>query len=221
MQYGVISAYGGYIFKNTKGTLDIKDVGIGNTGATKAMGFLNDLRYKYNLVPEGVTGDIAKAGFLDGTVAMFLTGPWDVADIKKAKIDYGIAAFPKPPEATGAWSPFVGVQGVLMNAYSKNKEASAKFAEFMVSSDNQVAFQKAGGGRIPVSIKAVKALGTDIDIVGFSKNIAAGTPMPNIPQMGSVWGPWGNAVGLSTAKPKPDFISILAAASKEINANIK
>lgn len=221
MQYGVISAYGGYIFKNKSGTLDIKDLGIGNSGSAKAMGFLNDLRYKYNLIPEGVDGGVAKAGFLDGTVAMYLTGPWDVADIRKAKIDYGIAAFPKPPGAKKAWSPFVGVQGVLLNAYSKNKEAAAKFAEFMVMPENQISFQKAGGGRIPVSKKAVEALASDIDIVGFNKNIAAGTPMPNVPQMGAVWGPWGNAVGLSTAKPKPDFISILAAASKEVSGNIK
>lgn len=221
MQYGVISAYGGYIFKNKSGTLDIKDLGIGNSGALKAMGFLNDMRYKYNLIPEGVDGGVAKSAFLDGAVGMFLTGPWDIADIKKAKIDYGIATFPKPPGATKAWSPFVGVQGVLLNAYSKNKEASAKFAQFMVSAENQVAFQKAGGGRIPVSQKAIAQLGTDIDVIGFNKSIAAGTPMPNVPQMGAVWGPWGNALALSTTKPKPDFAGILSAADKEIRANIK
>ncbi|MBI0444830.1 extracellular solute-binding protein, partial [Deinococcus sp. DB0503] len=39
--YGVISAYGGYVFKNNGGTLNVKDVGLNNAGAVKASGFLN------------------------------------------------------------------------------------------------------------------------------------------------------------------------------------
>ncbi len=127
--YGVISAFGGYVFKNTAGTLNTKDIGLSNAGADKASGFLNDLRYKYNLVPEGVSGDVAKGAFTDGRLAMYLTGPWDMGDIKKAGIDYGITTFPTPPGASGKWSPFVGVQGTMINAYSKNKVAAAGFAK--------------------------------------------------------------------------------------------
>ncbi|PNY79645.1 maltose ABC transporter substrate-binding protein [Deinococcus koreensis] len=219
-QYGVISAYGGYVFKNNGGTLDVRDLGVGNAGVAKAMGFLNDLRYKYKLVPEGVDGGGAKSAFVDGRLAMLLTGPWDMGDIKKAGIDYGIAAFPTPPGATGKWSPFVGVQGVLMNSYSKNKAAAARFARFIISPDSQVAFNRAGG-RIPISAAAVAQLRNDVVVSGFSKNIAAGVPMPNVPQMGAVWGPWTSAIVLSTGKPSPDYLSILSGATQEIKANIK
>ncbi|ACO45828.1 maltose ABC transporter substrate-binding protein [Deinococcus deserti] len=220
MNYGVISAYGGYVFKNTGGTLNPKDVGLANAGADKASAFLNDLRYKYNLVPEGVDGGAARSAFIDGRLAMFLTGPWDMGDIKKAGIDYGIVPFPTPPGATGKWSPFVGVQGTMMNAYSKNKAAAGAFARSLSTSDAQISFNKAGG-RIPVSLSARTKLKSDPVVAGFGKSISMGTPMPNIPQMGAVWGPWSNAIAQSVQKPGQNYGQILDKAVQEINSNIK
>ncbi|ULH16202.1 maltose ABC transporter substrate-binding protein [Deinococcus sp. KNUC1210] len=220
MNYGIVSAFGGYVFKNNNGTLNTKDVGLANAGSDKAMAMLNDLRYKYNLIPEGVDGGVAKSAFTDGRLAMLLTGPWDMGDIKKAGISYGIANLPAPTGATGKWSPFVGVQGIMMNAYSKNKQAAAALAKMLVSSSSQVAFNKAGG-RIPVSLAARVQLKADPVVVGFGKAISAGTPMPNVPQMGAVWGPWSNAVAQSVQKPNPNYSGILDSAVKEINSNIK
>ncbi|ADV67055.1 maltose ABC transporter substrate-binding protein [Deinococcus maricopensis] len=220
MNYGVISAYGGYVFKNNSGTLNTKDIGLANAGADKAMGFLNDLRYKYNLVPEGVDGGAAKSAFTEGRLAMLLTGPWDMGDIKKAGIDYGIATFPTPPGASGKWSPFVGVQGIMMNAYSKQKTIAAQFAKQLVSADAQISFNKAGG-RIPVSLAARTKLKKDPVVAGFSKSISVGTPMPNIPEMGAVWQPWSNAVAQSVSKKGADVGKINDAAVSEINKNIK
>lgn len=220
MNYGIVSAYGGYVFKNNNGTLNVKDVGLSNAGADKASAFLNDLRYKYNLVPEGVSGDAASSAFTQGRLGMFLTGPWSMGDIKKAGINYGIIPFPTPPGATGKWSPFVGVQGTMMSAYSKNKAAAAAFAKRISSADAQVAFNKAGG-RIPVSLAARTKLKSDPIVAGFGKTISMGTPMPNVPQMGAVWGPWSNAIAQSVAKPNQNYSQILDKAVQEINSNIK
>jgi arabinogalactan oligomer/maltooligosaccharide transport system substrate-binding protein len=220
MNYGIFSAYGSYVFKNTNGTLNTKDIGLANAGADKAASLLNDLRYKYNLVPEGVDGGVAKSAFTDGRLAMLMTGPWDMGDIKKAGIDYGIANLPTPPGASAKWSPFVGVQGVMLNAYGKNKAAAANLAKALVSSAAQVAFNKAGG-RIPASLSARVQLKADPVVVGFGKAISAGTPMPNVPAMGAVWGPWSNAVAQSVQKPNASYSSILDSAVKEINSNIK
>jgi arabinogalactan oligomer / maltooligosaccharide transport system substrate-binding protein len=220
MNYGIVSAYGGYVFKNTAGTLNTKDVGLANAGADKAMSMLNDLRYKYNLIPEGVDGGVAKDAFVQGRAAMILTGPWDMGDIKKGNIDYGIANLPTPTGATSKWSPFVGVQGVMLNAYSKNKAAAAVLAKALVSAPAQVAFNKAGG-RIPASLSARTQLKADPVVVGFGKAISAGTPMPNVPAMGAVWGPWSNAVAQSVQKANANYSGILDSAVKEINGNIK
>ncbi|MEF2279624.1 maltose ABC transporter substrate-binding protein [Deinococcus sp. YIM 134068] len=218
--YGFFSAYGSYIFKNNGGTLNVSDVGIANAGAARALALMNDLRFKYGLIPEGVSADAAKSAFVDGRLAMVVTGPWDMGDIRKAGIDYGITTIPTPPGATGRWSPFVGVQGVVINAYSRNKAAAAQFARALATSPAQLAFNQAGG-RIPVSLAARTRLKADPVVTGFSRAISAGTPMPNVPEMGAVWGPWGSAVAQSVQKASPNYATILAAALKEIKGNIK
>ncbi|PNY81498.1 maltose ABC transporter substrate-binding protein [Deinococcus koreensis] len=218
--YGFVSAYGGYVFKNNAGTLDTKDIGLDNAGTARALGFLNDLRYKYNLVPEGVDGGAAKSAFVDGRLAMLLTGPWDMGDIKKAGIEYGITTFPTPPGASSKWSPFVGVQGLLVNAYSKNKAAAVQLARQMTSADAQVAFNQAGG-RIPTSLAARARLKADAVVSGFGKAISAGTPMPNIPEMGAVWGPWGAATAQGVQKAGQPYDQLLKKAVSEISSNIK
>ena len=220
LSYGFTSAYGGYVFKNTGGTLNTKDLGLGNAGAVKAAGFINDLRYKYNLIPEGITGDAVKSAFTQGRAAMMISGPWDIDDIRKAGIDFGIAPFPTPPGASGKWSPFVGVQGTIMNAYSKNKAAAAQFAKSITTADAQISFNKAGG-RIPVSLAARTKLKSNPVVAGFSRTISAGTPMPNIPEMGAVWGPWTNAVTQVSQKPGQNYSQILTKAVGEIKGNIK
>jgi len=220
INYGLISAYGGYIFKNNGGTLNVKDVGLGNAGAVQAASLMNDLRFKYKLVPEGMTADAAKSAFVDGRLAMIVTGPWDMGDIKKAGINYGVTTLPTPPGAKGRWSPLVGVQGIVMNAYSKDKAAAGRLAQALVTSTAQVSFNRAGG-RIPVSLKAREQLKTDPVVTGFSKTISVGTPMPNVPEMGAVWGPWTTAVTQSTGEPTPNYASILNSAVLEIRKSIK
>ncbi len=218
--YGFVSAYGGYVFKNNNGTYNVKDIGLDNAGTAKALGFLNDLRYKYGLVPEGVDANAAKSAFVDNRLAMLYTGPWDMGDIKKAGINYGITSFPTPPGATGKWSPFVGVQGILISSFSKNKAVAVQFARQMASADAQVAFNQAGG-RIPTSLAARIRLKADPVVAGFGKAISMGTPMPNIPQMGAVWGPWAAATAQSVQKPNQNYAQLLEKAVQEISGNIK
>lgn len=220
LTYGFTSAYGGYVFKNNGGTLNTKDIGLGNAGAVKAASFINDLRYKYNLIPEGINGDAVKSAFTQGRAAMMISGPWDIDDIRKAGIDFGIAPFPTPPGASGKWSPFVGVQGTVMNAYSKNKAVAAQFAKSITTADAQISFNTAGG-RIPVSLAARTKLKSNPVVAGFSRTISAGTPMPNIPEMGAVWGPWTNAITQVAQKPGQNYSQLLTKAVGEIKGNIK
>ena len=220
MGYGLVSAYGGYIFKSKAGTLDVRDLGIGNAGAIQAARLINDLRFKHGLVPSSLKPDVMKKAFLDGKLAMYLTGPWDMGDIKKAGIDYGIAAMPTPPGAKNPWKPFVGVQGVLLSAYSKDKAGAVQLAWKLVWGDAQVQFNKAGG-RIPVSKFALARLKDDAVVSGFGASITRGVPMPNVREMGAVWGPWTTAFTYSTAKANPNFGAIFAKAVTDVKKNIK
>ncbi len=220
--HGLFYSMGAYVFgKNKDGSLNKNDIGLSNDGSVKAVKLINDLRYKYNLIPEGAEDDnVEKDLFLKGKLAMWLTGPWAMGDIKKAGIDYGIGLLPKPTGAKRAWAPFIGVRGMVMNAYSKNKATAAGLANFLAEPNQQIGMNKVGG-KVPISRTAVKKLASDPTVVGFGAAIAAGIPMPNIPEMGQVWGPWGDALNLAIKSATPDFGKLMADAVAKIKAAIK
>lgn len=218
--YGFVNAFGGAVFgRETGGGLDANNIQLGGDAGLKAFNFVKDLRYKYKLVPEGVDYGVADGAFKEGNLAMIVNGPWALGDYRKAKIDYGVALLPTPPGASKPWGPFVGVQGVAVNAYSKNKTAAANFAKLLVTPSAQVSFNKAGG-RIPVSKSALIQLKNDPVVAGFSQAIAIGTPMPNIPEMGKVWGPYGNAVSQTIQKSDTNVEKIVADMVAEIKKGI-
>jgi len=216
--YGWFTAYGASVFGKSGNTLDTSQVKLGGEPGIKAMTFIRGLRYKYKLIPEGVDYAVADGAFKDGSLAMIMNGPWAIGDYKKAKIDFGIAPMPAPPGG-GQWRPFVGVQGVAMNAYSRNKTAAANFAKLLVSPQSQISFNQAGG-RIPASKAAVAELKNDPVVAGFAPIIASGFPMPNIPEMGKVWGPWGNALSQVTQKADSNIPSIVNNMVAEIQKSL-
>lgn len=207
--FGFWRAYGGYIFgPSDGGGLSATDIGLGGESGYAAAGFIKDLRYTYELVPAGIDYPVANAAFIDGAAAMILNGPWAVGDYREAGLDFGIAPMPAPPGAEAPWGPMVGVQGIVMNAFSRNRDAALAFAEFLVQPERQVAFNQAGG-RIPVALEALDELADDPVVQGFSASIALGQPMPNIPEMGQVWGAWGNALELVLQSPDSDVEAIV------------
>lgn len=217
--YGWWNAYGGYIFgASPEGGLSASDIGLGGEAGYAAAQFIKDLRFTYGLVPEGIDYPVANGAFLDGAAAMILNGPWAVGDYREAGLNFGIAPMPSPPGARGPWGPMVGVQGIVLNAYAADKEASVAFAEYIVAPERQVAFNQAGG-RIPVALAATAALADDPVVQGFSASIALGDPMPNIPEMGRVWGAWGNALQLVLQSPTSNVEAIIDDMMEQLGAN--
>lgn len=63
VSYGLLSANGGYVFKNDNGTLDTEDVGLGNDGSVKGLEFIKSLVDDKLMTPD-ITDDIAKEKFI-------------------------------------------------------------------------------------------------------------------------------------------------------------
>lgn len=216
--YGFWNAYGGYLFdKNASGATNVDDIGLGGEAGVEAANIIKDLRYTYNLIPEGVDYQVANSAFTDGVLAMILNGPWAIGDYRDAGVNFGIAPLPTPPGAKNAWGPLVGVQGIVMNAYSDNKTEAINFAKYLVSPEQQISFNQAGG-RIPVSLSAVEQLSDDPVVQGFSQTIALGDAMPNVPQMSQVWGAWGNALQLVLQNPASDVETIIQDMTAQLEA---
>lgn len=195
-----IYGFGGYVFKDTPSGLDPNDIGLDNNGAIDAINYLNDIIYKYKLVPKGTNKDIANGKFIDGQCAFTINGPWTLVDFTKAKLDFGVAPIPKL--SNGKYpQPFVGVLGIILNGKTKNEENAVKFMKHLCSKNGEVAIYSAGG-RIPSRFDALKdpLVAKDKEITVFAQSANNGVPMPNIPEMTQVWPYMGAALSLAETK---------------------
>ncbi len=184
--YGLISAGGGYAFKrNADGTYDAKDTGVNNVGAVRGVETLVSL-IKAGVMPKTASYAEAEAGVNEGRLAMMINGPWSWNNLKKSKINFGVAPYPRIDGKQGG--PFVGVLGAMLTSGSPNKEVANEFLETYLLSTEGL---KAMNAHVPLGVPANKAyyneLKVDPLIAGSMAAAQSGTPMPNNPEMTRFW----------------------------------
>ena len=197
--YPFFSGLGGYIFgTNRAGNLDPSDIGVANAKFLKNAALI-DRWNKTGLIRSQVSGDIARDLFTKGKVAYYVTGPWFLGDIQKSGVKYAISAFPAIVPGLKA-TPFLGVQGFMVTKFSAvhGVESLAKdlVANYMMRPASQLTLA-AANQRFPANLVAGTQV-KDKDLRSFGKASVGGVPMPNIPQMASVWQDLGAAWVRST-----------------------
>lgn len=193
-EFPFLSALGGYIFGyDEEGKLNPCDVGLDSPGAIAGAEILDSL-FEEGLIPAGLDWDTWTSLFTEGRIAMVITGPWFVGRAKAAGIDIGVA--PIPPIQGKTPKPFVGVQGVMVNAFSPNLALVYDFLfNYFATKETMLALY-AKDPRIPAFLPAYEEVAEDPILRGFAESIANGVPMPNIPQMSAVWGAWSDAMSM-------------------------
>lgn len=216
--YGWIHTWGGYVFgRDASGSLNPADLGLANEGAVAGAQALKDLRFEYGLMPAGTDFNVANGLFIDGALGMIYTGPWSISQYGEAGVN--VAVMPVPPLADGTpFSGFMGVQGVLMNQFSNQQVAAANFAKWLTRRDAQVSLAQETG-RIPASGSALELVSDDPIVQGFGQALLSAEPMPNIPEMGTVWTPVGNALSVILESADSDVAGSLEAAQNEVAGN--
>jgi len=197
--YPFFSGLGGYIFgTNRAGNLDPSDIGVANPKFLKNASVI-DRWNKEGLVRSQVAWDTARDLFTKGKVAYYVTGPWFLGDVQKSGVKYQISAFPSIVAGQKA-TPFLGVQGFMVTKFSSahGVESLAKdlVANYMMRPSSQLTLALANQ-RFPANLVAGSQV-KDRDLRSFGKASVGGVPMPNIPQMASVWQDLGAAWVRST-----------------------
>jgi maltose/maltodextrin transport system substrate-binding protein len=182
----IIAGPGGYVFgKDAKGDFDPKDVGVNTPGAIRGGETLKMLIDK-GVMPKGARYSEMEAGFNQGNVAMMISGPWAWDNIRKSKIDFGVAPIPSVDGKPG--KPFVGVIGCMIGAPSKMKDIAREFLEHHMLKPEQL---KLINDDVPIGAPANKVffaqLASDPSIAGTMENAKRGAPIPNIPETGRFW----------------------------------
>ncbi|MCL6445678.1 MAG: maltose ABC transporter substrate-binding protein [Alicyclobacillus sp.] len=185
--YAFIGGLGGYVFKNNKGTLDPNNIGLDNPGAVKAYQLMRNMVAKYHWMTPSTTGAIAKAQFITGKIGMYISGPWDIPDIQKAKVPYSITPLPKLSNGHSA-TPFMGVLTTFVNGRSKTQAADWSLATALSNKNAQATYFKVNQ-QIPtlVSLQQSKTIQSNAYFRAFANEVQYAVPMPNIPQMQAVW----------------------------------
>ncbi|MGZ4032618.1 MAG: sugar ABC transporter substrate-binding protein [Tumebacillaceae bacterium] len=196
--YSFLAGEGAYVFKNNAGTYDTNDIGLGNEGAVKGYGILQDFVQKYKFMPADVTGDIAKSKFTSKATGLYITGPWDVMAFNKAGLKVGVAPLPTLEDGKTPKN-FVGVQTGIVAAKSANQQAAWDLLKY-ISENGGSKFLEVGA-RIPVLKKAEQDPSFTNNVIanGIAQIAAQGEPMPNITEIAAVWTPVGNNLKLLTS----------------------
>lgn len=197
--YPLFSGLCGFIFgKNSAGNLDPSSIGLSNSKFLKNTALI-DKWNKSGLIRSSVDSSISQDLFLKGKTAFWFTGPWNVDTLKKSGLSFSVSKFPNIVKGCSS-VPFLGVQGFMVTKFAAahNVESLAKdlVSSYMMQSGAQLELALANG-RFPANLTAGKQV-KDPQLKAFGAASTGGVPMPNIPQMNSVWGDLGAAWVRST-----------------------
>jgi arabinogalactan oligomer / maltooligosaccharide transport system substrate-binding protein len=193
--YPFFSGLGGYVFGTNKaGNLDPSDIGVASPTLLKNAKLI-DKWNKEGLLSSKVDSSAAQNAFLKKQTAFWVTGPWNADTLKKSGLSFKVIQVPAIVKPS---VPFLGVQGFMVTKFASahNVDSAAKdlVTNFMARASAQTQLA-AANGRPPANVKAASK---DPVLAQFSKASKGGVPMPNIPQMNSVWGDLGQAWVRST-----------------------
>ena len=216
--YPLQTSYGAPVFGlDAEGSYDPTKLELGNAGGLEFAAALKQWG-EDGVLNANIDGDKAKEFFLAGKSPYYLTGPWNLPDIKNAGINYAID--PLPSAGGEAAQPFIGVNGFFLSSKSKNELAATQFIVNYLSTDAVQTALFEIGGRPPALVTAYEtAAAADPDVAALGEIAATGVPMPAIPAMGSVWADWGNAE-LSLIKGEGDPTEVWTTAVDNIEAKI-
>jgi arabinogalactan oligomer / maltooligosaccharide transport system substrate-binding protein len=194
--YPFFSGLCGYIFATQNGRLNPNKVGVDNKVFIKNSSMINKWN-KEGLISSKITGDTATQLFTSGKAAYWVTGPWNIDTARKAGINFKIVQVPKIKCNS---VPFLGVQGLMVTKFASGHGVASAAKDFVanyMAGAGPQAQLAAANNRFPANTTAGKRV-TDPALKQIGLASKNGVPMPNIPQMASVWGDLGDAWVKST-----------------------
>jgi maltose/maltodextrin transport system substrate-binding protein len=182
----IFGGAGAYVFaRNANGDYDPGRVGINTEAGVRAGELIRQMIVK-GLMPKSAVYADMEAAFSRGDVAMMVSGPWAWDNVRKSRIDFGVAPIPgfdgKPAK------PFIGVLGCMITAPSKLKDIAREFIEGWLLKPEGLRMVNAD---VPLGVPASKAfyaeLAADPHIRASKESADHGEAIPNIPETGRFW----------------------------------
>ncbi|HSQ18438.1 MAG TPA: extracellular solute-binding protein [Anaerolineales bacterium] len=166
----------------------VDDQGVAYMNTPEALAAANWMTQYHAFAPAETSHDICKTMIVEGQAAAWWTGPWAIADLEAAGIDYGILPMGRP---------FVGIKTLMITSNAVDRgtaDVALDIIRFFTNAENETTVALANK-TIPANTAAlnnaeVQALET---IAGFGASLNLGIPMANSAYAGAQWGPVGDA----------------------------
>jgi maltose-binding protein MalE len=206
--YPFFSGLGGFVFgKNRAGNLNPRVIGVANPVFLRNAPMI-DRWDRLGLINSKVNYDTAKNAFLKGQAAFWITGPWEADTLKSSGLRFRIVQLPRIKFRS---VPFLGVQGFMVTRHANTHGVASLAKDLVASYIMTPASQRAlaaANGRFPANTVAGRSV-RDAVLAQFGRAGAGGVPMPNTPQMSSVWeelgGAWLKSTNGTATNARPTF----------------
>ncbi len=217
--YPLYTSFGGYIFgRDADGNFTTDDIGMNNEGMVAGLTWVQQM-IDDGAVSENVDWEASHVQFETGRSAFIMTGPWAINRFDTAGVPYAISAFPAAEEGGEPGYPFLGVQGLVINANKENAVLAQVFAvDFLATEEHFQAIFDAEPR--PSAWQSIFESATDPNTAGFNAAGINAQPMPSIPAMGYVWDAWVNA-GALVAQGELEPQAALDGAVEQILAQVE
>jgi arabinogalactan oligomer / maltooligosaccharide transport system substrate-binding protein len=190
--YPFFSGLGGFVFGHAKnGALQANKLGVANKTFLKNTGLI-DRWNREGLINSKIDYGTAKNAWLKGNAAFWITGPWEVDGLKASGNPFRIVQLPKIKFRS---VPFLGVQGTMVTKFAQTHGVVSLAKDLVANEMMKPAFQldlEQANLRFPANKVAGKRVNDPV-LKQFGAAGVGGVPLPNIPQMGSVWAELGGA----------------------------
>ncbi|RZU48318.1 arabinogalactan oligomer/maltooligosaccharide transport system substrate-binding protein [Krasilnikovia cinnamomea] len=219
--YPLYTSAGGYLFGTTaSGDYDPKDLGVGKPESIAAFTKISKLGEKGDgALKRSITTENSIATFTARKCAYLVSGPWAITDAKKANVHYDVSAVPGFAGAKPA-QPFLGVQTFYVAAKGKNKALAQEFVtNYVTTGELAVALYQAEPRPPALTAALDQVKGSDPDLEKFIDAGANAVPLPAIPEMATIWDPFGKAESAVVGGADPK--TAVTAAAKTISGQIK
>lgn len=143
------------------------------TDGPKALGYLQSLVDDGSMssAVANYTQEDARTQFVAGKTAMMINGPWELANLKDAGINFGVAPLPAGVDsATG-----LGGENVVTFAQGKNLAAGEKFMTFLASAEGATVYVGESGqlsARKDLSSTLSSAMDADMKVFADQLSVA-------------------------------------------------
>lgn len=189
--------------------------GLSQAGTVDALNFIKDLTA---YLPKNVDYQVVDGLFKEGKAASIVNGSWAIKGYKGIdKIDLGIEVLPVVSKSGKNAQPLLGVQAAMVMAKSSNKKEAGKVLESFASEKTANALLDCG---YLVSNKKVD-MTKDPITKKLLEQANFATPMPNSPEMSSVWEPLANALKSISTDKNADVKKLLDKAQKDAEDKVK